>query len=174
MALVNGTARDTPVGPPWITTSSGYLRAGLKSTGLWRIPSIVATSWLFHDTTSSVLVAQFAACAFMSVIRLGLAMVTGATAISAIDLASEARNATRDPSRETLKLDPTDASAGARRVTGFAAGSRRNKCENVRCAAGRNSPLVFHATIDASSSNAVVRAAGAPPLAGTIAMTPFA
>ena len=53
--LVNGTARETPVGPPWITTSSGYLRDGSKSAGLCRTPSIVAPSWLFHDTSSSVL-----------------------------------------------------------------------------------------------------------------------
>ena len=65
--LVNGTARETPVGPPWITTSSGYFFAGSKSIGLWSTPSIVAPSWLFHETTSSVLVAQPAVCAFMSV-----------------------------------------------------------------------------------------------------------
>src|SRR6185295_14103720 len=67
MALVNGIARDTPVGPPWMTTSSGYLRDGSKSIGLCRTPSIVAPSWLFHETTSSVPVAQLATCAFMSV-----------------------------------------------------------------------------------------------------------
>src|SRR5256885_3501977 len=105
----------------------------------------------------------------MAVILLGPAIVAGATTISAIDFASDARKATRDPSRDKLKLDPTDASAGARRVTVFVPGSRRNRCENVRCEAEKNNPLVFHATIDASSSNAVVRAVGAPPPAGTVA-----
>src|SRR5438128_11310114 len=108
----------------------------------------------------------------MSVIFLGLAIVAGATTTSAIDFASDARKATRDPSREKVKLDPTD-SAAPRRVTVFVSGSRRNRCENARCEAEKNSPLVFHSTIDASSSNAVVRAVGAPPLAGMVAMTPF-
>jgi hypothetical protein len=67
MVLVNGTARETPVGPPWMTTSNGYLRVGSKSSGLCSTPSIVVPSWLFHDTTSSALVVQPAVCAFMSV-----------------------------------------------------------------------------------------------------------
>src|SRR5947209_5837238 len=50
-----------------MTTSSGYVRAGSKSFGLCRMPPIAAPSWLFHETTSSVLVIQLAACAFMSV-----------------------------------------------------------------------------------------------------------
>src|SRR5205814_9064388 len=104
----------------------------------------------------------------------GPCMDASATTTSAIDLASEERKATREPSREKLKLDATDASTGARRVTAFVAGSRRNRCENVRCEAEKNSPLVFHATIDASSSNAVVSAVGAPPLAGTVAIMSFA
>ena len=32
--LLNGIGRETPVGPPWITTSSGYFRAGWKSDRL--------------------------------------------------------------------------------------------------------------------------------------------
>src|SRR5438445_692304 len=139
-----------------MTTSSGYLRAGLKSTGLWRTPSIVAPSWLFHDTTSSVLVVQLAVCAVKSVSWRGTCIEAGATKTSAIDFASEARNATRDPSLEKVKLDPTDASAGASRVTVFVSGSRRKRCEKVRCDAEKNRPFVFQATIDASSSNAVV------------------
>src|SRR5262249_56428526 len=113
-------ARETPVGPPWITTSSQYLRDGVKSTGLWRTPSIVAPSWLFHDTISSVLVVQFAVCAFMPVsffvccgVRLepdSASEETGATNTSAIDFASEPRQATFDASREKLKLEPTHES----------------------------------------------------------------
>src|SRR6185503_20320972 len=117
MVLVSGTARDTPVGPPWMTMSSGYLRDGSKSAGLWRTPSIAAPSWLFHETTSSVLVVSGAVCLFMSVSFLGLASVAAATNTSGTDLASEPRNATREPSREKVKPEPTHASAGARRVT---------------------------------------------------------
>src|SRR6185503_20604018 len=168
MVLVSGTARDTPVGPPWMTMSSGYLRDGSKSAGLWRTPSIAAPSWLFHETTSRMLVTRAAVCAFMSVSFFGLASVAAATNTSGTDLASAPRNATRDPSRESVKLEPTHVSAGARRVTALVPGSMRNRYENVRCDAEKNSPFGFHATIDGSSSNAAVRTDGAPPVAGTV------
>src|SRR6185295_12067933 len=169
MALVKGMARDTPVGPPWMTMSRGYLRAGSKSAGLCRTPSIVAPSWLVHETTSRVLVTKPAVCAFMSVSFLGFASVAAATNTSGTERASDPRNATLEPSRESVKLDPTHASAGARRVTVLLEGSRRNKYEKVRCDAEKKSPLGLQATIDGSSSNDGVRTAGVPPAAGTVA-----
>ena len=62
------------------------------------------TVWLFHETTSSVLVVRAAVCVFMSVSFFGLASVAAATNTSGTDLASAPRNATRDPSRESVKL----------------------------------------------------------------------
>src|ERR1700745_3294346 len=100
-----------------MTTSSGYLRDGSKSTGLCRTPSMVAPSWLFQETTSSVLVFQFDVCALVSVsLRAVVSDVTGATNTSASDFGSEPRNATVEPSRDSEKPDITTASRGARRV----------------------------------------------------------
>ena len=59
-------------------------------------------------------------------------MEAGATKTSAIDFASDTRNATLDPSREKLKLDPTDPSDAPRRVTDLVSGSRRNNDANER------------------------------------------
>src|SRR5215217_1472101 len=129
MVLVSGTDRETPVGPPWITTSRGYLRDGSKSAGLCRTPSMAAPSWLFHDTTSRVPIAKRAICAFMSVSFVGFASVAGPTNTSAIDAASAPKNAAREPSRESVKFEPTQAAAGERRVTAFDAGSSRNRYE---------------------------------------------
>src|SRR5262245_63626067 len=106
-----------------MTTSSGYLRDGLKSSGLCSTPSIVTPSWLFHETTSSVLVAQFAACALVSVsLRAEDMRAIGATKTSAIDVGSEPRYATVDPSRESENDDITAASFGASRVVAFVDG----------------------------------------------------
>src|SRR6185436_8119625 len=135
MALVNGMARDTPVGPPWMTMSSGYLRDGSKFDGLCSTPSIVAPSWLFHEMTSSVLVVKAAVCAFRSVSRRACSVrlepdatsVSGATKTSGSERASAPRNAMLEPSREKEKLEPTQASADDRRVIALLSGSRRNK-----------------------------------------------
>src|SRR5580765_3529132 len=97
-------ARDTPVGPPWITTSNGYFFDASKSAGLCRTPSIVAPSWLFHDTTSSVLAVQPAVCAFMSVSFLA------PTYTSLIVFAPARRHAIVWPSFDTEKLELTVAS----------------------------------------------------------------
>src|SRR6185503_194975 len=100
-----------------MTISSGYLRDGSKSTGLCSTPSIVAPSWLFHETTSSVLVVQFDAGALVSVsLRAVDSDAVGATNTSAIDLASDPRNATVNPSRANENENVTTASRGARRV----------------------------------------------------------
>src|SRR2546425_12707443 len=108
-----------------MTTSSGYLRDGSKSNGLCSTPSIVAPSWLFHDTTSSVLVAQFDVCTLVSVsffaCRVRLEPDTtdsrGATNTSAIDFGSVPRNATVDLSREMGNENMTTESLGPRRET---------------------------------------------------------
>src|SRR5438552_14486051 len=131
-----------PVGPPWMTTSSGYLRGSLvraelapPSTGLCRTPSIVVPSWLFHDTTSSVLVAQLRVCALKSVSLIGGVRLAGgvrlkpdatsATNTSPIDFASLPINATIEPSCVKLNVDRTDSSDAASRRIVFVAGSNR-------------------------------------------------
>src|SRR6266850_4129053 len=170
-----------------MTTSSGYLRDRSKSNGLCSTPSIVAPSWLFHDTTSSVLVAQFNVCALVSVSffarRVRLAPDTtdsrGATNTSAIDVGSDPRNATDDPSRESENDDMTTASPGASRVISGGVRlepdptSSRNRYDHVCCDAEKNRPLGFHATRFGSSSNAELRGAGTPPLDETVAMSEF-
>src|SRR6185369_11443177 len=95
-----------PVGPPWMTTSRGYFFAGSKSAGLCSTPSIVAPSWLFHDTTSSVPAGQPAVCAFRSV------SFFDPTNTSAIDVASERSDAIVSPSFEREKLELTVRSTG--------------------------------------------------------------
>ena len=72
-------------------------------------------SWGFSTAFHAAMILYFALAldwGTAAVIFLAPAIVAGATTISAIDFASDARKATRDPSREKLKLDPTDASAG--------------------------------------------------------------
>jgi hypothetical protein len=101
----------------------------------------VVPSRLFHDTTSSVLVVQFLVWAFMSVSFFGFAGVARAMNTSAMLVASAARNATVEPSRERLKLEPTHASAGARRVIALLSGSSLNRYENVFCPAAKYKPF---------------------------------
>src|SRR5215470_15589984 len=109
-----------------MTTSSGYLRDGSKSTGLCRTPSMVAPSWLFHETTSSVLVVHPEVCELVSVsLRAVESDAIGATKTSPSDFGSDSRNATDDPSRDREKLDITTASRGVRRVMLFVSGSSR-------------------------------------------------
>ena len=79
LVLLNGVGRDTPVGPPCITTSSGYRLPVSNPAGLCRTPSIVAPSRLFHDTTSSDAMDHPDVCARMSVSLLPFIVVTGAT-----------------------------------------------------------------------------------------------
>src|SRR6185503_7866223 len=122
-----------PVGPPWMTISSGYLRDGSKSAGLCSTPSMAAPSWLFQETISRVPMAKRASCAFMSVSLTGLASEDGATNTSATDRASAPRKATRLPSRDNEKLEPTQASDGARRAIALLEGSSRKRYEKVRC-----------------------------------------
>src|SRR3954451_21419680 len=103
-----------------MTTSSGYFRAGSKLDGLWRTPSIVTPSWLFHDTTSSVLVVQLAVCELKSVslrgsVRLkpdATSRTPDATCTSGIVLASAPRYANAAPSAESEKLELTVCSEG--------------------------------------------------------------
>jgi hypothetical protein len=68
-----------------------------------------------------------------------------------------------------VKLEPTDASAGASRANLPLPGSIRNKYENVRWEAEKKSPFGFQATIDGFSSNEDVRTTGVPPAAATVA-----
>ena len=49
-----------PVGPPWMSTSSGYCRSGSNPAGLCSTPSIVVPSVLVHETTSLVPTSQSA------------------------------------------------------------------------------------------------------------------
>ena len=97
----------------------GYLRAGSKLSGLWRTPSMAAPSWLFHDTTSSVLVVQFVVWLFM------LVNFLVATYTSAIDFASARRYAIASPSFDSEKPEFTVWSVGEIFVTAFVLGSRR-------------------------------------------------
>src|SRR5262245_34820173 len=111
--LEYATGREVPVGPPWITTSSGYFLPGTNPTGLCRTPSIVVPSWLFHDTTSMVPFGHFAVWAVMSVSFRGFSTAaTGDTYTSAIVPASLAVYATVRPSGVRLNADPMNASAG--------------------------------------------------------------
>src|SRR6185295_2189317 len=113
-----------PVGPPWMMTRSGYFLPGWKPIGLWRTPSIVAPSWLFHDTTSSALFAHFAVCAVKSVSLRALSEVaTGATKISPSVDPSWAENAAHWPSGVRLNPDPIHCSDGAYFFTVLVAGS---------------------------------------------------
>jgi len=58
-------------------------------------------------------------------------------------------------------------------VTVFVRGSRRYRDEYVPCEAEKKRPFGFHATIDGSSSNDDDRTVGAPPFAGTVAISLF-
>src|SRR5258706_15949831 len=102
-----------------MTTSSGYLRAGSKASCLCRTPSTIAPSWLFHDTTSSALVVQFAVCA------LRLVSFRVPTNTSAIDFASARREAIVAPSFDSEKLELTVWSTDDTFATDFGFGSRR-------------------------------------------------
>src|SRR3954451_2344307 len=155
-----------------MTTSSGYFRAGSKLDGLWRTPSIATPSWLFHDTTSSVLVVQLAVCALKSVslrgsVRLkpdatsrtpdatsrtvdATSRTLDATYTSGIVFASAPRYAYAAPSTDNEKLEPTMRSEGPIFAIDFVCASRRNKYEYVRSLAEKNRPFRFHATIDGS------------------------
>src|SRR5262245_23959725 len=147
-------ARDTPVGPPWITTSSGYLRDGSKSSGLCSTPSIAVPSWLFHDTISRVLVVHPDVCPFIAVSFFASRSAgpsTDATYTSPIDVASAPRNAAVRPSRVTVNADATHASPGVSRTMAFVSGSRRYRYDQVRCEALKKMPLGFQSTIDVSS-----------------------
>src|SRR5438094_4739408 len=182
MTLVNGTALDTPVGPPWMTTSSGYFLVASKSSGLCSTPSMVVPSWLFHETISSALVRHFAVCAEKSVSFVGRGACTApassvlmfAANTSGSDSGSEPTYATVDPSRERLNAVITALSAGARRTTARVCGSRRYRYDHVRCSAPKNRPFGFHATGDGSSSKPAVRTVGMPPADATVAITEFA
>src|SRR6187431_2872897 len=116
--------REIPVGPPWMTTRSGYFFPAWNPIGLCRTPSIVAPSWLFHDTTSSALFAHFAVCAVMSVSLRGSSLVaTRATWISGRVDPSCAENAAHCPSGVRLNPDPIHCSDGAYFFTALVAGS---------------------------------------------------
>src|SRR5947207_12374274 len=130
MALVYGMGLETPVGPPWMTTSSGYLRAASKSAGLCSTPSTVVPSWLFHEITSRVLPIQPAVCAFMSV---NLRAEGSATYTSGIDFGSARRKAAIEPSLESEKPESTTCSLGVIRSIFLFAGSRRYRYDHVRC-----------------------------------------
>ena len=116
---------------------------GSKSAGLCRTPSIVAPSWLFHDTTSSVLAVQLAVCAFMSVsflrsptIHLGhrlrarsqtrdrLAVLRQREA--GVDRRDPAPGLSRSPSTPDPACRDTSRSAPTRRRTGRPASRRRS------------------------------------------------
>jgi hypothetical protein len=78
--LEYAVGRDVPVGPPWITTSSGYFFPDAKPDGLCSTPSTKVPSWLFHETVSIGPFVHFAVCAVMSVSFFGFsAGATGAT-----------------------------------------------------------------------------------------------
>src|SRR6476660_2061001 len=114
LVLENAVGRDVPVGPPWMTTRSGYFFPAWKPIGLCRTPSMVAPSWLFHETTSSALLAHDAICAVMSVSLRGLSDgVSGAMKISPSVEASAAEKAAHCPSGVRLKPDPIQRSEGA-------------------------------------------------------------
>ena len=91
---------------------AGVLREESKSAGLWRMPSIAAPSWLFHETTSSVLVMKGAVCVCMSGSFFGLASVAAATKHLRHRPGVRAEKRDRRPSRESVKLEPTDVSRG--------------------------------------------------------------
>ena len=110
-----------------MTTSSGYFRPAAKSGGLCRTPSIVAPSWLFHDTTSRVVAVHADVCAFMSVSLRADFKLEGPTKTSAIDFESAPRKAIAEPSRDSEKPDPIHSSAGARRSIALLDGSSRYK-----------------------------------------------
>src|SRR5579864_1177328 len=110
MVDVNGIARETPVGPPCTTTSSGYLMAGLKSAGLCNTPSMAAPSLLVQLTTSSVPLRQPDVCAFRFVsVRAPARLLT---TTSAIEDASARRHALVDPSSESVQALVTVRSTG--------------------------------------------------------------
>ena len=67
-----------PVGPPWITTSSGYRFPAWKPTGLCRTPSIAAPSWLFQVMSSGVRCGHDATCADMAVNCFAAIVASGA------------------------------------------------------------------------------------------------
>jgi len=62
---------STPVGPPWITTNSGYFFEASKSARLIRMLSIVVPSLDFHCRTSRVASFKSFHCAPASVRYLG-------------------------------------------------------------------------------------------------------
>src|SRR5438876_225024 len=103
----------------------------------------------------------------------GLRIAASATKTSGTAFGSLARKAMAEPSFETLALERTLASDGARRVIIFVAGSSRYRYDHVCCAAANNNPFGFQATIDGFSSNDAVKTAGMPPAAGTVAITAF-
>src|SRR6186713_1713299 len=107
-----------------MTTSSGYLREGSKSNGLCSTPSIVAPSWLFHETISSVLLVQPPVCALVSVSFL-VRLKPDATYSSDIDFASERRYAYVLPSFVNEKLEFTAGSAAVTLAIALVATSRR-------------------------------------------------
>src|SRR4029077_12793971 len=124
LVLEYALGRETPVGPPWITTRSGYLRPAWKPTGLCRPPSTSAPSWLFHEITSSALAGQPATCFVMSVSLRGFSAVAiGATYSSPSVEASDAVNAVHWPSGVMLKPDPIHLSDGVYRLIARVAGS---------------------------------------------------
>src|SRR5436190_6891099 len=156
-----------------MTTRSGYFFAASKSAGLCRTPSIAAPSWLFQETTSSVLAAQLRVCALKSVSLRASVNPEPAVNTSLIAVASDERYAIFEPSRVKLKLDWTALPGAPTRAAVFVAGSSRNRPADVFCEAEKNRPARLQSAIDGSSSNDAVSGVGAPPDAGTVAMTRF-
>ena len=123
--LVNGTARDDPGRPAVNHDEQRILARASKSIGLCNTPSIVVPSWLFHATTSRVLVVQFEVCAFMSVSLRGCRGLGHRLRDVNLchRLGSDSRNATADPSFDIVTFDMTTVSDGASRFTALLSGS---------------------------------------------------
>src|SRR4026209_1520054 len=91
--LLYGVGRETPVGPPWITTISGYFLPASKPIGFCSTPSMRAPSLLVQETTSIGALAHVAAWAPKSVSLAGRMVASGAVYSSGKLVASLATNA---------------------------------------------------------------------------------
>src|SRR5580765_820394 len=163
-----------PVGPPCVTTSSGYFFEGEKSFGLTRTPSIAAPSLLVHDTTSRDPTTKGASWADMSVSFAGPAKSIPTRNTSAIDVGEPAVKATRLASFERVTPDPISESGVLARVIALLVTSSEKRCPVVFWRPWNQMRSPVHAIRFGSSSKLSDIEVTGPPVAATTAIREFA
>src|ERR1700682_945701 len=162
-----------PVGPPWITHSSGYFFDGSRFAGLISTPSIVAPSLDFQLMTSRLPSCQLRIGSLMAVTTRGTHGVVLLTAISGSAPGEATVKPTFDP--PDVRENPLNIplSGPDTRVTRPLAGSSRKRCAAVLWDPANQMAPARHWRSPGFSSKLSVSDRGVPPLAATTAIRVF-